>query len=451
MKKWEAAEAEIFTKIMGMADLPGTLHQLFYTVQASSKSGFFTMETLTNCALFVLARLFFIMLRSIGRPFLQFWLVFALYEIGQASTLCVVASDWNENFTLHLICSTAVLMIGEISPIHSLLFNALLVTKHMVLWTLVGRSRGVEGEMTSLIPALWVLWILLYAQEHKRRLLIAKQKAEEEKEVEERRLKALLYAIPDGIIVLSETTHVLTYNPTILSQFDLLSTPNPELKLETLIGTLRYDSEYLGKDQISQAFQDDIAKIMSGEEGVVGSFKPILFQGKHLECRGCVTKWDDSKVLILTIRDTSNWAQMEKTAQRDSANKTALIRSVSHELRTPVNAIINLCEDLQTSTALGRKDREDVEVVSNASYFLLSMINDLLDYSRFLHEKFALVKTNFDLEQLIRSCGALIALQCKQKGVNFCARVDPLLPKFAYTDENRLKQVILNLLSNAVK
>lgn len=451
MKKWETEEAEVFTKIMSMADLPGTLHQLFYTFQTASKCGFFTIETMTNLLLLVLARLFFVFLRSIQRPFLRFWLVFLLYQIGQASTLCIVAADINENFTMHLICSTAILMIGEISPIHSFLFNAFLVTKHMVLWTVVGRGRGVEGEVTTVIPALWGLWILLYAQEHKRRLLLAKQRAEEEKEVEERRLKALLYAIPDGVIVLSETLHVLTYNSTVLKQLDLLPASTPELRIENLLTQLGYDSEYLPKDKSGTVFRTDIANMMDKEEGIIGEFQPILYQGKHLECRGCVTKWDDRKVLVLTIRDTSNWAQLEKAAQRDSANKTALIRSVSHELRTPVNAIINLCQDLQVSSAVVGKDKADVEVLGNAASFLLFMINDLLDYSRFLREKFELVKTNFDLEYLIRSCGALIALQCKQKSLDFRIRYDTLLPQFAYTDENRLKQVILNLLSNAAK
>jgi signal transduction histidine kinase len=218
-----------------------------------------------------------------------------------------------------------------------------------------------------------------------------------------------------------------------------------------LIEKLNYDTEYLEKKERMKSFGRDIRSLLRDKEGTVGNFKPVLHEGKHLECRGCLTMWDKSKVLILTIRDISNWAKLEKAAKQDSANKTALIRSVSHELRTPVNAIINLCQDLQSSETIGEQDREDVEVLVNASSFLLSMINDLLDYSRILHDKFELVRTNFDLKRLIKGCGQLIALQCKQKFVDFLVRYDPLLPRIINSDENRLKQVILNLLSNAVK
>jgi signal transduction histidine kinase len=288
-------------------------------------------------------------------------------------------------------------------------------------------------------------------QNHKKKLLIGKQKAEVEKEVKEKRLKALLYAMADGIVVLSEGLKILTHNPAILTQLEVQSDSNAVDTMEKLIGKMNYDSEYLSPGEEAYVFNADLCELLRQGEGAGKNFAPLLYAGKHLECRGCVTKWDENKIMVLTVRDTSNWAQLEKAAKRDSANKTALIRSVSHELRTPVNAIINLCQDLQESSSLAGKDKADVEVLVNASNFLLSMINDLLDYSRILHDKFELMKTRFNLENLMKSCGQLIALQCKHKHVDFTVRYDSQLPKFVHSDENRLKQVILNLLSNAVK
>ena len=126
---------------------------------------------------------------------------------------------------------------------------------------------------------------------------------------------------------------------------------------------MRYDLEYLEAGQ-THSFAEDLKLLFREAEGSTKSFKPVLFEGRHLECRGCVNGWEESTVLVLTVRDTSNWAQVEKAAKRDSATKSALIRSVSHELRTPVNAIINLCQDLQTSADMGDQDKADVEVLA---------------------------------------------------------------------------------------
>jgi nitrogen-specific signal transduction histidine kinase len=451
MEKWAVEEAQVFTNLSLSNDPPLILCNVIYISQSIALYGFFAPNTLALILTMGLFRLLISYLRGITRPVVQFWLVTALCQIGQISIFCLLLFDEKESWTTNIISSTVVLVIGEINPIHSVFVNGLLVTKHLVMWGIVGWTRGAPGELISMIPTIWIYWNLLHAQAYKRSLLIAKQRAEEEKTVEEQRLKALLSAMPDGVIVLSDAMEVLTCNPAALKQLELDYSGNPAESIAKLIATLAYDEDYLSEEEKGTRFEEDLRRLLRQQEGKVGNFKPVLYEGKNLECRGCLTMWDKNKVLILTIRDTSNWTKLEKAAKQDSANKTALIRSVSHELRTPVNAIINLCQDLQSSETIGEQDREDVEILANASHFLLSMINDLLDYTQILNDKFALTKENFDLERLIRTCGRLIALQCKQKKVDFIVRYDPFLPKFAYSDENRLKQIILNLLSNAAK
>ena len=122
-----------------------------------------------------------------------------------------------------------------------------------------------------------------------------------------------------------------------------------------------------------------------------------------------------------------------------------------HELRTPSNAILNLALDIQTNEHLSVQGQTDVEIIISATSFLLSLINDLLDFSRILHGKFSLQKKSFALEPLLRQCAQLFALQCKVKGLDLRVRIDPDLPELLYSDENRLRQVLLNLLSNSLK
>jgi nitrogen-specific signal transduction histidine kinase len=445
MKPWEVEEAEMSTRVICLYDDLAILPFLFYFYQAVCWNGLLSGKTGMLIALFVLFRLVFGYLRAIKNPLARFWVVFALAQACQGLIIFAVVSSMNENFPVNLINSTVFLMISEISPIHSQLVNFLIITKHLGMWIWAAHCRGLPGDLFSMIPALWCFWNLLHAQALKRKLLIAK------KEAEENRLEALLCALPDGVVVLDENMKVLTWNPAVRRKLGVENSMDSELKATFVISNLEYDPEYMEKTEEIRIFGNDLKALLKKDEGAVDNFKPVLLENRYLECRGCVIKWDGRKVLILTIRNITTWVQLEKAAKRDSANKTALIRSVSHELRTPVNAIINLCQDLQSSETIEEHDREDVEILANASHFLLSMINDLLDYSRILHDKFTLVKTNFDLKHLIRSCGQLIGLQCKQKQVDFIVRYDPFLPKFAYSDENRLKQIILNLLSNAAK
>ena len=111
---------------------------------------------------------------------------------------------------------------------------------------------------------------------------------------------------------------------------------------------MRYDLEYLEAGQ-THSFAEDLKLLFREAEGSTKSFKPVLFEGRHLECRGCVNGWEESTVLVLTVREIPI-----------GRTKSALIRS----LRTQVNAVINLCQDLQTSADMGDQDKADVEVLA---------------------------------------------------------------------------------------
>lgn len=452
MERWQTKEAESSIRTLLQAKYPGVPTMIYYLSRVIGMYGLNSLETYTFGVMCMAIQVIIWKLTLYQPSLLTLRITLILYELVQLFLLSIVYFDSSESFTIHVINSTALLVVGEVSPIHSLAVNCVLIGKHVLLWVCIAWHKNVTGETISFIPTLWVFWNLLCILPYKRGLLIAEQLADEEKLAEERRMKAVLAAIPDGVVVMSEDLQVLTTNLAMLTQLNLHGQSNPINRLEKVITSLEFDTEYCEQEPRKSSFRDEICELVRGKEGIVKNFKPLMYEGKDLECRGCVTTWgEEEKVVVLTVRDTSNWANLEKTAKQDSAKKTALIRSVSHELRTPVNAILNLCQDLQSSPSLSPQDQLDVEVLSNASNFLLSIINDLLDYSRILHDKFELKKTSFDLEKLIRSCGALIALQCKQKEVMFIVRFDPSLPKLAYTDENRLKQVILNLLSNAVK
>lgn len=134
----------------------------------------------------------------------------------------------------------------------------------------------------------------------------------------------------------------------------------------------------------------------------------------------------------------------------DSANqaKSNFLANMSHEIRTPMNTIIGMI-DLVLKTELLHKQREYISKVSDASYHLLQIINDILDYSKIEANKIKVESIPFDMKKLIISTSEMITV--KNKNVEFLIDISKEAQNTYFGDPLRIKQVLLNLLSNAVK
>jgi CheY-like chemotaxis protein len=100
---------------------------------------------------------------------------------------------------------------------------------------------------------------------------------------------------------------------------------------------------------------------------------------------------------------------------------------------------------------LADEQREEMKIVIVSTQMLISVVNDLLDYTRIQMEKLTLVKQNFDIRNAIREVASLVELQCRHKGLEIVTKIDNFVPEIVYSDPNRLKQILLNLLKNAVR
>ena len=375
------------------------------------------------------------------------WGVFVFYEATQTMVMTTAWLLCGNASGIFCLASTTVLALTETSPLYSTPFNLCLCIKHISLWAyILSQTIGLTFLPHGLLPGVWgCVHVLLYVSTKKKALqqtcAVMQALAREE-----RRLDGLLQAEPDGVLVLSENQEIITYNRMFLTQMDLA----PALPVHiSFLAQLQYAETYAKSSDFT--LLEDIMRFKSAAIGTVLQFSPILKGAKYFECRGSVMQWDHRKVCILTIRDTTHWIGLEMHANSENARKTALLRSVSHELRTPTNAILNLAEDLKQSEAFSQAGKRDIALVISATAFLLSLINDLLDFTRIVYESFELVKREFSLKETLKECLQLIEPQCRAKRVDLTLRLDSLLPKFVYTDSNRLKQVILNLLSNSLK
>jgi PAS domain S-box-containing protein len=139
------------------------------------------------------------------------------------------------------------------------------------------------------------------------------------------------------------------------------------------------------------------------------------------------------------------------TAEKANLAKSDFLSSMSHELRSPLNAILGFAQLINSdSPPPTPAQTESINQILHAGWYLLELINEILDLAQIESGRLALSREPTSLTEVIFECQAMIEPQGQKRGIDMTfPQFD--VPCFVDADRTRLKQVLINLLSNAIK
>lgn len=269
-------------------------------------------------------------------------------------------------------------------------------------------------------------------------------------ETAHQRLKALISALPDLIFIIDEDglyEEILGGRSDLLygdASFllgrrisDILPRPVAE-SLLTEIGTC------LAEDR-PRTF-DYALTVPAGDRHFEASIAPIQ-EAKERKRRVAVVARD------VTGRFETEQSLMMAKAAADEANvaKSRFLAAMSHELRTPLNAILGFT-DVLLDRAQGSPDfRKPLEIIHNAGWELLQLIDDILDLSKIEAGKTHLEETSFDLRDLVEGTLTLLRSQAESKRLTLAGCTTERVPSWVWGDPRRIRQILMNIVGNAIK
>lgn len=163
-----------------------------------------------------------------------------------------------------------------------------------------------------------------------------------------------------------------------------------------------------------------------------------------------------SCVMILNIICRSTAALRAQLKARNQMLQSALtarsqfLANMSHELRTPMNGVLGMLELLDTPS-LNHEQKRYLGIARSSGESLLSVINDILDYSKIDAGKLELDRVEFDFRRAMDEFVQAFFLMAREKGLTLVLDVEPSVPKTLLADKARIRQIFNNIVGNAIK
>jgi len=236
----------------------------------------------------------------------------------------------------------------------------------------------------------------------------------------------------------------------------------PEIQLEKLVGGLQEVEEYYLEQYYNKIHVIGLYRLLC----VTYLFAITVFVAYRIISHLSKTNLNIVKVLEgftqeLETKVEQRTALLEESiqntesalAQAQNANKakSTFLANMSHELRTPLNAILGFTQLMCRDASVSEDHQENLKIINRSGEHLLRLINDILEMSKIEVGQITLNETNFDLYTMLSSLEQMLRLKVQAKKIDLVFKINRDVPQFIYTDEGKLRQIIINLLGNALK